>query len=44
MATADIADAVAQQAIDLILDADRETPHLAVRTQGGYTVLRERAR
>ncbi len=44
MATADVADEVAQRAIDLILEADAETPHLAVRTQGGYTVLRERAR
>ncbi len=44
MATADVADEVARQAINLLLDADAETPHLAVRTQGGYTVLRERAR
>jgi len=44
MATADVADEVAQRAIDLVLGADAQTPHLAVRTQGGYTVLRERAR
>lgn len=28
-------------AINVVLDADRERSHLAVRTQGGFTVLRE---
>jgi hypothetical protein len=42
LATAEIADDVARRTINFLLEADPNTPHLAVRTQGGYTVLRER--
>lgn len=31
----------ARAMINVLLDADREHPHLAVRTEGGFTVLRE---
>lgn len=31
----------ARAMINVLLDADRERPHLAVRTEGGFTVLRE---
>ncbi|MBV8332707.1 MAG: hypothetical protein JO192_08250 [Candidatus Eremiobacteraeota bacterium] len=36
-----IEEATARQAIDVVLAADAERPHLAVRTEGGFTVLRE---
>jgi hypothetical protein len=41
MATSGIEESVAQRAINLILDADASTPHLAVRVEGGYSVVRE---
>lgn len=44
LAMADVDDEVARTAINMLLDADSQTPHLAVKTAGGYTVLRERAR
>ena len=43
LATAAIDEAVARAAINLVLEADPATPHLAVRIEGGYTVLRETA-
>ena len=36
-----IAEATARAAIDVVLAADPERSHLAVRTDGGFTVLRE---
>jgi len=36
-----IAEATARAAIDVVLGADPERSHLAVRTDGGFTVLRE---
>lgn len=44
LAMADVSEAVAHGAINMLLGSDAETPHLAVKTAGGYTVLRERAR
>jgi hypothetical protein len=41
LATSGVPDDVAQRAINLLLDADAATPHLGVRTEGGFTVLRE---
>jgi len=43
LATAGIEESVARNAINMLLDADAATPHLAVRIDGGYTVLRELA-
>jgi hypothetical protein len=34
-------EATARATINVLLDADPERPHLAVRTEGGFTVLRE---
>ena len=41
LSTAGIEDAVAQRAINLVLEADPSTAHMAVRVEGGYSVLRE---
>jgi hypothetical protein len=41
LATASVDERVARDAINLLLEADPSTPHLAVRIEGGYTVLRE---
>jgi hypothetical protein len=41
LATSGIEESVAQRAINLLLDADAGTPHLAVRVEGGYSVVRE---
>jgi hypothetical protein len=41
LATASIEESVARNAINMLLDADPSKPHLAVRIEGGYTVLRE---
>jgi hypothetical protein len=43
LATADLDEAVARNAVNLVLGADASAPHLAVRIEGGYTVLRETA-
>jgi hypothetical protein len=42
VATGEIADASAQAMINLLLDAERGRAHMAVRSAGGYSVLRER--
>ncbi len=42
LATDGIADAVAERIITLLMESDPEHPHMAVRTGGGFTVLRER--
>ena len=42
LATGEIADATAQAMINLLLDAQRGHAHMAVRSGGGYSVLRER--
>ncbi|HEY1656545.1 MAG TPA: hypothetical protein VGF86_15690 [Candidatus Tumulicola sp.] len=34
-------EAAARDAIDVLLSADAQRPHLAVRTEGGFTLLRE---
>jgi hypothetical protein len=39
---ANVDDAVAQQAMNLILSSDASRAHMAVRTPDGYTVLREK--
>ncbi|MEO9026792.1 MAG: hypothetical protein ABI329_07005 [Candidatus Tumulicola sp.] len=36
-----VEEAAAQATINVLLEADSERPHLAVRTEGGFTVLRE---
>jgi hypothetical protein len=36
-----VEESTAQEAINVVLRADPERPHLAVRTEGGFTVLRE---
>jgi hypothetical protein len=41
LATASVDERVARAAINMLLEADASTPHLAVRIEGGYTVLRE---
>lgn len=41
LATADVEEHVARNAINMVLEADITRPHLAVRIEGGYTVLRE---
>lgn len=43
MATSSIDEGVARTAINLVLDADPARPHMAVRSEGGFTVLRELA-
>jgi hypothetical protein len=43
LATSDLDEAVARNAVNLVLGADASAPHLAVRIEGGYTVLRETA-
>ncbi len=43
LATSDLDEAVARHAVNLVLGADASAPHLAVRIEGGYTVLRETA-
>ncbi|HEY5258235.1 MAG TPA: hypothetical protein VIJ12_07610 [Candidatus Baltobacteraceae bacterium] len=43
LALSGVSDDVGQRAINLLLEADPSTPHLAVRTEGGFTVLRESA-
>ena len=42
LATGEISDASAQAMINLLLDAERDRAHMAVRSGGGYSVLRER--
>ena len=42
MATGEIADTVAQQMINLLLSSDPGRAHMAVRSGGGFSVLRER--
>ncbi len=42
LATGEIPDATAQAMINLLLDAQRGHAHMAVRSGGGYSVLRER--
>ena len=41
LAVMGVDDGVARQIVNTIVDADAQTPHLAVRTTEGYTVLRE---
>ncbi len=41
LAIAGIEESVARGTINMLLDADPATPYLAVRIEGGYTVLRE---
>ncbi len=41
LATAGVEESVARDAINMVMQADPQTPHLAVRIEGGYTVLRE---
>ena len=36
-------EAAARAAINVLLEADAQRPHLAVRTEGGFSVLRESA-
>ena len=38
----DVEEATARAAINAVLDADRKRSHMAVRTAGGFSVLRER--
>lgn len=38
-----VEEATARAMVNVLLDADRERPHLAVRTESGFTVLRESA-
>jgi hypothetical protein len=42
LATGEISDAVAQQMINLLLSSDPGRAHMAVRSGGGFSVLRER--
>jgi hypothetical protein len=42
LATGEVPDATAQAMINLLLDAERGRAHMAVRSGGGYSVLRER--
>jgi hypothetical protein len=42
LATGEIADAVAQSMINLLLSSDPGRAHMAVRSGGGFSVLRER--
>ena len=39
----DVEEVTARAAINVLLDSNRESPHLAVRTEGGFTLLRESA-
>lgn len=41
LATAGVAEAAGRGLVNLLLESDPSTPHLAVRIEGGYTVLRE---
>ena len=41
LATNAIDESVARAAINLLLESDAERPHMAVRSEGGFTVLRE---
>jgi hypothetical protein len=41
LAVAGLDDAVAQQAVNLVLRADGQRAYMAVRTPDGYTLLRE---
>jgi hypothetical protein len=43
LATNALDDAVARSIVNVLLDADPQRAYLAVRTEGGYTVLREHA-
>jgi len=36
-----VEESIARTMINVLLDADRERPHMAVRSEGGFTVLRE---
>jgi hypothetical protein len=42
LATGEISDAVAQEMINLLLSSDPGRAHMAVRSGGGFSVLRER--
>ena len=42
LATGEVPDATAQAMINLLLEAERGRAHMAVRSGGGYSVLRER--
>ncbi|MHB8141039.1 MAG: hypothetical protein ACYDA5_09885 [Vulcanimicrobiaceae bacterium] len=41
LATSDLDETVARQTVNLVLAADPDRSYLAVRTEGGYTLLRE---
>jgi len=43
LAVMGVDESVARTAVNAVVEADPNTPHLAVRTTGGYTVLRESA-
>ena len=43
LAIDDLDDALARRVIDMVMAGEPEHAHLAVRTRGGYTLLRERA-